>query len=633
MKWLPFLFIPTVAVAEMKRLTSPDGRNTLTVEISDTGTLAYSVTRDQKPVIEKSPLGLIAADADFSTQLRFVSSSDISTAVESYSLVSGNQRSVRQEHRRCCITVENADSQRLCIDLDAGNQGVAFRYRFDSTTPKERTIVSESSGFKIPKQATGWISPYNSSSDSSPAYEDYYFKTHPGDPPPASRGGATRGWYFPALFQIPDASWVLISETATDENYPGCHLAADSQDGIYKIEFPFADEGTQGVKFPDDTSPKHQLPWAMPWRVIVVGDAAADIANSTLITDLAPPCELENTSWIKPGRASWSWWAHPENLDRKSTEQVYDHYLKGAADFGWEYSLLDAGWWKSDMRRLHQQSNETGVALLGWTHANDFYDPKKRADKLDELKRLGFVGVKIDFWCSDRQETMDAIEATLKEAAARHLLVNLHGCPLPRGWQRTYPNLISAEAVLGTESYMFDERYPEKSAELNTILPFTRNVIAPMDFTPLGLGEKTYARKNSAAHELAAAVIFNSGIVHYADDPVFYEKFPVTIKQLLKTMSPVWDETRYLVARPGELVVVARRTGKSWVIAGINGKSADGAISINLMDFGDFENAVLIGEGRDRLMDLSATRLEDSEVFNHQIPAKGGMILWLKESD
>ncbi|MBK1881078.1 glycoside hydrolase family 97 catalytic domain-containing protein [Luteolibacter pohnpeiensis] len=633
MKWLSVLLAIGLAEGKTIPLSSPDSRNRISLEITETGEIHYTVERDGISIIDESPLGLITSDGDFTKQLRLLSVSDPSIQTENYTLISGNQRSVHQEHRRLSIKLENANSQSLFIDLDAGNEGVAFRYRFDQQTGSPRTIQSESTGFKISEQAHGWISPYNNSSDTSPAYEDYYFKTQPGSAPPDSRGGKTRGWYFPALFELPTGKWILLTESATTENYPGCHLASDSQGGIYHIEFPFPDERTQGVDFPPSALPQHQLPWTMPWRVIALADSAAGIANSTLVTDLAPACEIDDVSWIRPGRASWSWWAHPDSLDQTATSQIYQHYLDGAEHFAWEYTLLDAGWWQTDMAKMRFAAEQKGIGLLAWTHANDFYDPKKRAAKLDEFKQMGVAGIKIDFWCSDRQETMEAIQSTLREAATRHLLVDLHGCPLTRGWQRTFPNLISAEAVLGTESYMFDERYPEKSAELNAILPFTRNVMGPMDYTPLGLGKKGYARQNSAAHELATAFIFNSGIVHFADDPKIYEKFPAPAQDALRSIRAAWDETRYLIARPGELVVVARRAGKSWFIAGINGQSKDEEITLHPSEFAPFQKAFLIAEGSNPLDDLSSTPLNGDPEISHVIPAKGGILIWLSNPE
>ena len=305
------------------------------------------------------------------------------------------------------------------------------------------------------------------------------------------------------------------------------------------------------------------------------------------MADLAPPSVIRDTSWIKPGRASWSWWAWPDG--REGREQ-YPAYIRAAAAGGWEYSLLDAGWWKADMNELTALAKQEHVNLLLWTHANDFHDPVRRRNKLDELVRLGAKGVKTDFWCSDRQETFAAMADTLRDAAERKLLVNFHGCTLPRGWQRTWPNFIAAEAVLGAESYMFDDRYPEKSAELNTILPFTRNVAGPMDYTPLGLTEKRYRRLNTAAHELAASLVFTSGLVHYADKPEVYAAFPEAARRVLRDAPARWDETRCLTGEPGRCVVLARRAGTSWFIAGINGTAGELPLKLDLTSFAALQN-------------------------------------------
>lgn len=614
------LLTGTCQAAELATLASPDGHNAITVNLSEAGELSYRVSRKGREVLGESPLGLKLEGRDLSRGLKLASAGVREERRERYELFAGTKPQVDQVHHRQSLTLSGAGGGSLMLDLDAGNEGVAFRYRLEGSGSEAR-VDEELSGFRLPAESKGWISPYNASSSSSPAYEDYYFAVKPGDPPPYSRGGNTRGWYFPALFQTPGA-WALLTESGTDANYCGCHLAADSKDGLYRIAFPFADEGTRRVQHPPDTRPRYALPWIMPWRVIALGDTAGEILNSTLVTDLAPPSEIADTTWIKAGRASWSWWAYP---DKQNGTELYSSYITAASKLGWEYSLLDAGWWKADSKALAAQAQRENVGLLVWAHAEGFYDANRRKQQLESYAALGVKGVKIDFWCTDRQEAMAAMTATLREAAKLKLLVNFHGCTLPRGWQRTWPNFIAAEAVLGAESYMFDERYPEKAAELNTILPFTRNVAGPMDYTPLGLAEKRYARKTTAAHELAAALIFTSGIVHYADKPETYATFPLEAQEILKQAPARWDETRCLLGEPGKAVVLARRTKDTWIISGINGTS--NALPVDL-DLGAFpmKSWDLIREGAEPLNQLAAEKLPASQKWQGSLPPRGGFI-------
>jgi len=611
--------------AEIATLPSPDGKNTITVHLDEAGIPSYRVSRGDKLILGDSPLGLRGEGLDFSRGLKLESAGRAELRREQYELFAGLVPQVDQPHQRRSLVFANPTGGRITLDLDAGNEGVAFRYRIPDEGA-ERTIEEELSGFRLPSEAKGWLSPYNNSTSSSPAYEDYYFATKPGDPPPSSRGGATRGWYFPALFQVAGA-WALITESGTGANYCGCHLAPDSTGGVYRVAFPFEDEKTRGVSFPEGTRPRHTLPWTLPWRVIVLGDTAGQILTSTLVTDLAPPLEIADTSWIKPGRASWSWWAHPEG---QNGTELYARYIGEAAARGWEYSLLDAGWWKADFPQLAALAKEKNVKLLAWSHANSFYDKSRRTAKLDDYAGKGISGAKIDFWCSDRQETLAAMEATLRDAAERKLTINFHGSTLPRGWQRTWPNFMTAEAVLGAESYMFDDRYPDKAAELNTILPFTRNVAGPMDYTPLGLADKRYVRKTTAAHELAAALIFTSGIVHHADDPEVYAAFPEAAQGVLRDAPARWDETRCLIGEPGRVVVLARRSKDAWFIAGINGTGETLPVTLDLSSFRDHPKLTLIHEGADARTQLAAEEAgKTAATWKREVPPRGGFVLRL----
>jgi hypothetical protein len=224
---------------------------------------------------------------------------------------------------------------------------------------------------------------------------------------------------------------------------------------------------------------------------------------------------------------------------------------------------------------------------------------------------------------------MAAVMAALKDAADRKLVVNLHGCTIPRGWHRTWPNLLTAEAALGTESYFFDGRYPANAAELNTILPFTRNVSAPMDTTPVALSIRKYPRKTTAAHELAAALVFTSGIIHYADSVEVFNAFPEEVQRVLRSAPAAWDETRCLVGDPGRLVVLARRTGKQWFIAGLNGTNEPMPVELELDALGRWTDATAITEGADPLMQFTARKTKVSSPWRHSIPPFGGFVLEL----
>ncbi|HWD18338.1 MAG TPA: glycoside hydrolase family 97 catalytic domain-containing protein [Verrucomicrobiae bacterium] len=607
-------------------LNSPRQECSISVTLDDAGKLSYEAARGGIVVISKSALGLRCDDEDFSGPLTLAQSGSVEKKREKYELFAGaNPRVDHVLHHRT-LTFQNANHAVLALDLAASSEGVAFRYRFPASSSRVRVALAENTAFAVPVSARGWLQPYHAAGPYTPAYEDFYFHVAPGDPPPDSRQKAV-GWAFPALFETPGAaSWVLLTETGTDESYCACHLAPDSADGIYRIAFPKADETTRGYTNQFGPEPRYTLPWTMPWRVMVLAKSAADIATSTLVTDLAPPSRLADTSWIKPGRASWAWWSYP---DGPATAQLFDNFTDFAAKMGWEYTLFDAGWWTPGLKPIAQYAQQKGIAPLAWNYAGDFYDAAKRHAKLDQMAEAGVRGVKVDFWCSDRQEAMAAQQALMRDAASRKILVNLHGCSIPRGWQRTWPNFVSCEAVLGSESYFYEPRYTEKAAELNTVLPFTRNVAGPMDVTPIACSPKKFPRLTTAAHQLAAALIFTSGIVHYADQPEFFESLPPSVRQIFRDAPARWDETRCLVGQPGELAVFARRAGASWFIAGINGTPHALPVKVDLAPFKRFKHRLAVTEGAEARMQVAAAPLPPSGEWRSEIPGRGGFILRL----
>lgn len=618
------------AAANSWSLASPDGVCVISVSLDTAGVPTYKVSDDGKPVILQSPLGLRRADCRLDHNLALEQAGEIQSRRETYELLAGTSPRVDHTLNHRSLVFTNRQGARLAIDLAAANEGVAFRYRFPESAPGSsiRIVETESTGFAVPPGTRGWLQPYHAAGQYTPAYEDFYFHVAPGDAPPQSRD-KPRGWCFPALFQIAGASgWALVTESGEAGSYCGCHLAPDSSNGLYRVEFAFEDETTRRHRNQFGPEPRSALPWTMPWRVIVLGKTAGDIAMSTLVTDLAPPCHIADTSWIRPGRASWAWWAYP---DGPATEARFNEFSDFGARMGWEYTLFDAGWWTPGITNIARHAISRGIAPLAWMFASDFYDASQRQKKLDEMAAAGVRGVKVDFWCSDRQEALAAMQGLFEDAAARRMVVNLHGCTLPRGWQRTWPNFLTAEAVLGAESYMFEPHYTEKAAELNTVLPFTRNAVAPMDGTPVGCSPKKHARTTTAAHELAAAIIFTSGLIHFADKPEFFDSLPPEALKVFRDAPARWDETRCLVGEPGRAVVFARRAGKGWFIAGINGTDARLPVTLDLASFQKLLHRVAVSEGEDPKMQVKATSFPVSNQWQHQVPPRGGFILRLEE--
>jgi hypothetical protein len=344
-----------------------------------------------------------------------------------------------------------------------------------------------------------------------------------------------------------------------------------------------------------------------------------------LITDLAPASKIKDASWIEPGKASWSWWSHPED----HSVEIYNQFSDLASSFGFKYTLFDAGWEKANKEgKIIEYASSKGLKPLVWGYSAEYFDSEKRKKRFSQLAEMGVKGVKIDFWCSDRQEVMGAIQSVFEDAAKEHLLIDLHGTTVPRGWQRTWPNYVTAEAVLGAESYFYEPRFPEKAAEQNTVLPFTRNVAGPIDYTPFALTIRKYPRLNTAVHELATTMTYTSGIIHFADSKEVFDSLPDDVKNLFKEMPATWDKTECIVAEPGRSLVLYRQKDALHYIVGINGTKDKLPVTLDLKKWGKgFSRFRLISEGKDQLMEFNVQTYDISSAWSYTIAPKGGFII------
>ncbi|WP_245877788.1 glycoside hydrolase family 97 protein [Spirosoma fluviale] len=605
-------------------LSSKPGSTKITLLLTKKGALQYSVTRRNKIIIANSPLGLNGDDQDFTTGLSVVNVSPIGVRRENYDLKVGNVKTIDHVLQTKSITFKNKSGALMIIDLVAGKEGVAFRYRLPDQPKKIRAINREITGFQIERQAKGWLQPYNKAGKYTPGYEDFYVKVNPGDSISHPRNPSV-GWCMPALFQVNDGkNWVLLAESATDGSFPGCHLQPNSPGGLYTIAFAEKDE-KYTLPLSDNNHPTSNLPWTMPWRVIIMGEQAGDILLSSLITDLAPASKLDDTSWIEPGKATWSWWSHPDD----HSPDMYNAFTDLAASFGFGYTLFDAGWEKANAEGgIIAKATARGIKPMVWGYSAAYFDAEKRKKRFKELAAMGVKGVKIDFWCSDRQDVMAAFHSLFEDAANEHLLINLHGTTVPRGWHRTWPNFMTAEAVLGTESYFYEARYPDKAAEQNTVLPFTRNVAGPTDYTPFALTIRKYPRLNTAVHELATAMIYTSGIIHFADSKEVFDSLPVPVRNLLKDMPATWDKTESIVAEPGEQIILSRQKDRLSYIVGINGTNKVVPVNLNLARYAKgFSKFRVITEGGNPMMTFKTETYPITSTWQHAFAPKGGFII------
>ena len=577
--------------AETKwELSSPDNNLRIVVE-SIENRLFYFVEKikDGKYVtlIEKSPLGIVRKDGDFSSHLNFKSKGEIKIIDEQYQMLTGKQSVCRNNAQELVLNFSNENHSKMELILRTYNDGVAFRYRFPGNSDETYWVTNEITGFKIPVNGKAWMMPYDEPSEWGPAYEGYYTNAIDIGSPSSNNAG----WAFPLLFNTQEA-WILITEAGMDTTFYGAHIQQQAEYGLYKIALPNAGEGL-GTGTVEASS---KLPWVTPWRLIVIGETPATILENNLVYNLSEPCKIKDISWIKPGRVSWSWWSdHTSPIDINKLKQ----YVDLSKDMTWEYSLVDANWnimKVGNIEELNKYAKGKGVGLLLWYNSggphtsvteqprDKMNDKTIRRAEMKKLQEWGIKGIKVDFFQSDKQNVMSLYPQILSDAADFHLLVDFHGCTLPRGWARTYPNLMSMEGVKGAEQYTWDVKFAENACVYNTINPFTRNAVGSMDYTPVTFSdysEKT-AHTTTNAHELALSVIFESGLQHFADRVSAYKSVPDYVREFLKNVPVTWDETKYISGKPGEDVVLARKKGNTWYVAGINGEKKTKSVSFTL---------------------------------------------------
>ena len=460
------------------------------------------------------------------------------------------------------------------------NDGLVFRYELtqvSGTLPKEKTT------YRIPEGTKRWIQQWTD------AYEGFFplttsYKTQP----VRSFSGTFKSpdgwnirWGYPALIEPRDGVFALLSEANIERLQSASCLYNEGE--LYRVT---PDANTLHIT--DD--------WHSPWRVAIVG-GLADIVESTLITDVSEPCRLTDTSWIHPGVVSWIYWAYNHGSDDYN---IICKYIDMAATLHLPYMLIDAEWDRMKVGKTVEDAvnyaKSKGVRPMIWYNSSVGWvdgapTPKYRLNKPEDrekefawCEKIGVAGVKIDFFSGDNQMNMDYCLDLLESAARHHLLVNFHGATIPRGWQRTWPNLMSTEGVYGAEWYNNVPTFTDKAASHNATLPFTRNVIGPMDYTPCAFSDSQYPHITSNAHELALTVLFESGLQHIADRPESYLAQPAAVQQFLSQLPAAWDETRLLDGYPGEFVVMARRSAGTWYVAGINGSDSVREIALKGVD-------------------------------------------------
>ena len=468
------------------------------------------------------------------------------------------------------------------------NDGIAFRYEYIKLENQKQ--LEEHTIYMIPEGTKRWFMQWTE------AYEGFFPQTTTYQVKPirtssgvsTSADGWNNRWGYPALLEPVEGVFALISEANIERRQSASCLYNDGE--RYSVVAAENDLNLSGD-------------WHTPWRVVIIGKLA-DIVESTLVTDVSEPSQLKDTNWIKPGVVSWIYWA---NNHGSNDYNIIKKYVDMAVVLKLPYVLIDAEWDEMDKIASNEgktiedavaYANAKGIKPMIWYNSSVGWidgapGPKFRLNKPEDrekefawCEKIGVAGVKIDFFSGDNQMNMDYCLDLLESAARHHLLVNFHGAPIPRGWQKTWPNLLSTEGVYGAEWYNNVPTFTDKAASHNTTLPFTRNVIGPMDYTPCAFSDSQHPHITSLAHELALTVLYESGLQHLADRPESFLAQPKEVQDFLGQLPTVWDETRYVSGYPGESAVLARRSGNTWYVAGINGKDDPQILKTNLSFIG-----------------------------------------------
>lgn len=620
-------------------VSSPDGNLTLNLiyEQLENGksSLAYTVALKKEigvvTIIDTSYLGITRENDGFTDNLISEYASNIKQIDENYRMSAGKQLNIHNQANELSVTFTNDQRKKLIVDLRAYNDGAAFRYRFpeERDSIREYTVTGETTSFHIAGQGKAWMAPYDKVSQYTPAYETYYENGIP----IGTQAPGKEGWGFPALFKTENA-WILLTESNLKDNFYGAHLQPGAQNGIYRIRLPEKEEARSIWK----SEPTSILPWVMPWRVIITGENLATIVESNLVNNVADPSTVEDWSWIKPGRASWSWWSDHDS------PQHYDElipFVDLADSMGWEYSLVDANWnimRNGNLEDVVNYAKDKGVGILAWYNSGGPHNTvsemprdamflrEKRRQEFEKLHNMGVKGVKVDFFQSDKPFIIRLYHDILRDAADYHILCNFHGCTIPRGWRRTFPHMLTLESVRGAESYSFSKEYPEKAPWHNTILPFTRNAIGPMDYTPVTFTDQTYPHITTNGHELALTVVFESGIFHFADRVSAYLNAPDFVQDYLKEVPVAWDETRLVDGYPGQYCIIARRKGNLWYIGAINGLNEDKNVEVKLpfVTEGNYLLEIISDGKDDRSFQFSKKQFEPGDSVSVSLRPHGG---------
>ena len=596
-----FVLIATFAKAQDTKIISPDGKLEVTVGVN-AGIPVYSVSYNGKVFLKSSPIGMKTNVGDFSKDLSISEKTSQKSIDETYSLPNIKKSNVHYQATETVLTFNKAEKSVFDVVFRVSNNDVAFRYKVYPQKDRLSCVVNEeTSGFVFPEGTTTFLCPQSKPmvgfARTMPSYETGYTP----DAPMGKNGNDNNGFTFPCLFKVGAQGWVLISETGVDSRYCGSRLIGH-EGGLYTIGFPMEGENNGN----GTVSPGIALPGYTPWRTITVGETLQPIVETTVAFDVVEPLYKASTKY-EYTKGSWSWIL---KMDGGTVFNVQKEYIDFSAAMGYNTILVDALWdtqiGREKIEELANYGASKNVSLYLWYNSNGYWNDAPqgprgimdntiaRRKEMAWMKSIGVKGIKVDFFGGDKQMTMKLYEDILVDANDYGIMVIFHGCTLPRGWERMYPNFASSEAVLASENLYFGQRSCDFEAFNATLHPFIRNTVGSMDFGGSALNKfyngnntpnRGSKRMTSDVFALSIAVLFQSGVQHFALAPNNLTDAPQWAIDFMKTVPTTWDEIRFIDGYPGKYVIIARRHGDKWYVAGINAQKETLKLKVKLPMF------------------------------------------------
>ena len=641
--YLLCICVLTISFAQAQEIgvSSPDSNLKVNLKL-EAGNLFYSVTYKGKTILKESPLGLLTNIGDLSKNLLLVGS-EKGTVEDSYTLDRIKKSRIHYSANKLTVKLANADMQPLNVIFHVSNNDIAFRYEI----PKKgetgsMVILKEATGFDFPEYATTFLTPQSDPmigwKRTKPSYEEVYKP----DAPLTERSQYGRGFTFPALFRVGEDGWALISETGVDSKYCGSRLSDADANGLFTLEFPMPEENNGN----GTVVPGIALPGNTPWRTITVADNLKPIVETTIPWDVVKPL-YETELTYRYGRGTWSWimWQDESiNYD----DQV--RYIDLAASLGYEYVLIDSGWdvniGYNRTEELIKYARGKNVDVFLWYSSSGYWndivqsptnimdDAIARKREMKWLQKIGIKRIKVDFFGGDKQETMRLYEAILSDADDHGLMVVFHGCTLPRGWERMYPNYVGSEAVLASETLIFSQHMNDTEAFNASLHPFIRNAVGCMEFGGTLLNKRHNRtndggsiRKTTDAFQLATAILFQNPVQFFALAPNNLTDAPQVALDFMKEVPTTWDETVFIDGYPGKYCVLARRHKDNWYIVGVNAEKDALKLNLNLPMLSKGDKVVYYKDDKKRQLVADEIVVKEPAKVQIVIQPEGGIIL------